>query len=49
MDIVEKIDLILGEEGEGVADPGTTTTDIAKHVTKKDIITKKKKKKKKFS
>ena len=50
MDIIEKIDLFLGEAGVAAGaepSPGTSTGDIAKHVTGKDIITRRKKKKKK--
>lgn len=46
MDITEKIELFLGEEISGT--PATTTGDIAKVQTKKDVITRKKKKKRKL-
>lgn len=59
MDIIERIDAILGEDGAGSVGAGTTsvdgvlnsvgnnTTKVAKHVKKKNVIDPKKKKKKK--
>ena len=45
MDILEKIELFLGEEISGTPSVGTTTGDVAKVQRRSDIINKKKKKK----
>lgn len=52
MDILEKIELFIGEEISGSpapegGTPGTTTSKVAKYHRRQDIINRKKKKKKK--